>query len=150
MIMELIGGLALILCGVLCMPDLILKKRPNAQEILAKIAPYRGFIGIVICALGILSVIFWLISTAFFFNQGFRGFILWVTEIASSALSMLVGFLLGFELMKRFVPKNAPEGAQDKIEDLHERLEGVQVPLGIAAVIAGGWSILYSIIYYFI
>ena len=145
--MDFIGGLVLIVCGLLCIPAILIKKKPEAKDIIDKIVPYQGMIGLVICVWGILDFIFWLAGTGHNLSQGLPGFIAWVSELGASALSVLVGFLLGFGLMKTLALKNASDPTKEKIESIHTKLAKVQIPLGFAAVIGGAWIILYSIIY---
>lgn len=47
--MGLVYGIALILCGVLAASSVIVKKRPEAKELIAKLAQWQGWIGLVVC-----------------------------------------------------------------------------------------------------
>ena len=46
-------GIQLILLSIIAVPSLILSKKPNAAELLAKIEPYQGWIGLIFCIGGI-------------------------------------------------------------------------------------------------
>ena len=53
----MIYGITLILLSIIAVPSLILSKKPNAQELLDKVAPYQGWIGLVFCFFGVWGVI---------------------------------------------------------------------------------------------
>ncbi len=144
--MDIIGGIVLIGCGILCIPSLIAKKAPNAKELFDKIVPYQGVIGFIICVLGIMGTIWWFFNIGYLLGRGFGGFVLWVSNLAVSVLSGAIGFMLGFGLIKDSVLKNASEATIANAEELYKKLTDVQAPLGITGIIGGAWIILYSII----
>jgi len=43
----MIWGITLILLSIVAVPSLILSKKPNAKELLEKVEPYQGWIGLV-------------------------------------------------------------------------------------------------------
>ncbi len=50
------SGLLLILLGILAVPSLLLSRKPEARELLDKITPYQGWIGVVFCIIGLLNL----------------------------------------------------------------------------------------------
>jgi hypothetical protein len=50
-------GITLILLSIIAVPSLVLAKKPNAKELLEKIEPYQGWIGLVFCFWGVWGVI---------------------------------------------------------------------------------------------
>jgi hypothetical protein len=141
----IIGGIALIVCGALCIPGIIAKKSPEAKELLDKIAKFQGIIGIVICIIGIIGVIQALI------NIGLIGYspIIWLTWLGSNVLNVLVGFLLGFGMIQQIALSKAPDDAKKKAEELYQKLVGIQIPLGFACLIGGVWTIIAIILFRF-
>lgn len=140
--MGIFGGIALIVLGALCIPSLIAQKSPDAKELLDKVTPFQGWIGLGACAVGVwgiigtITTIGWLTSWPLW----------WITRLAGSVLNLGVGFLLGFGMIQKFALANAPEEAKAKAEEAHMKLVGVQVPLGFASLIAGVWVILYELV----
>ncbi len=140
--MGIIEGLALVVCGALCMPSIIAKKKPEAKELLAKIAQFQGWIGIVCLGVGVwrlLSAIGWLsyLGVAPLYT---------ITWLASAIILILGGFLLGFGMIQQFALKNASAEVKAKAEEAHQKLVGIQIPLGFVSVIAGAWVIVYTLI----
>lgn len=138
----MIDGIVLMVCGALCMPSIIAKQKPEAKELLGKIAAFQGWIGILVFAWGIWGIISailtlsWLGSTPLW----------WITNLAGNVLNVGVGFLLGFGLIQQFVLSKASPEAKTKAEELHQKLAGMQIPLGFACLIGGIWVILYNIV----
>lgn len=113
--------------GLITASPLIVAKKPNAKEIFAKIAPYQGFLGVGVLALGILWLIRWLpVMSA---SLGSVGGIVILGMIVANILQ---GFLLGFGLLSGLFAKN--ETAKAKSQELIAKLTLIQVPLGMTAV----------------
>ena len=138
----MIWGITLILLSIIAVPSLILAKKPNAKELLEKIEPYQGWIGIVFCFWGI-----WGIITAIL-NLGWLSVapIWWITFLAGNLIAAVLGFMLGFGLInKMFLSKN--ETAKAKAEELRSKLAPKQGKLGIFGIIVGIWMIVASFLF---
>ncbi len=122
------GGFITILGGLLAASSFIIARKPNAKELLDKITPYQGWIGVVLFVWGIRG----LLASLSPFN------LFWVL---SSTADLLVGFLLGFGLITKYaLSKN--ETALAKGQAIRAKLVGIQVPLGFAAIVLGVLFIL--------
>ncbi|WBL26796.1 hypothetical protein [Zunongwangia sp. HGR-M22] len=138
----MIYGITLILLSIIAVPSLILSKKPNAEELLAKVAPYQGWIGLVFCifgAWGIISAILnlgWLTSAP----------IWWATLLAGSVVEAGLGFMLGFALINSLLLKNNA-AAQEKAATLREKIAPKQGKLGILGLIVGSWMIIASFLF---
>ncbi|MDO6743985.1 hypothetical protein [Tenacibaculum soleae] len=138
----MIYGITLILLSIIAVPSLILAKKPNAQELLDKIEPYQGWIGLVFCLAGVWGII------SAFLNMGWITSlpIWWVTLLAGSVVQAVLGFMLGFGMINKILlSKN--EAAQEKAALLREKLAPKQGKLGIFGLIVGGWMIVASILF---
>ncbi len=138
----MVYGITLAVLGVLAAPSLLLSKKPEAKELLNKITPYQGWIGLVFCFWGIWGIIQSIL------NIGLLGShpIWWITWIANSALEASLGFLLGYGMISKLVlSKN--ETAREKGEQLLKKLAPMQGRLGLIAIIVGIWSIIASILF---
>jgi len=91
--------------------------------------------------LGILDFIFWLAGTGHNLSQGLPGFIAWVSELGASALSVLVGFLLGFGLMENLSAQERVRFIESKNRSNARKTRGSPDTARFAAVIGGAWVI---------
>lgn len=138
----MIWGITLVLLSIIAVPSLILSKKPNAKELLEKIEPYQGWIGIVFCFWGI-----WGIITAVL-NIGWLSVapIWWITFLAGNIVSAALGFMLGFGLINQFfLSKN--ENAKEKAETLRAKIAPKQGKLGVLGIFVGIWMIAASFLF---
>lgn len=141
----MIYGITLILLGLLAVPSLILSKKPNAQELLDKVAPYQGWIGLIFCIWGILGIVFTILGIGLL-GAGLWGIIWWVTQLLCCVAEALLGFLLGYSLIVKYgLSKN--EAAKEKGEQLLAKLRPMQGKIGIFGIIMGVWVIICSFLY---
>ncbi|UII30441.1 hypothetical protein LVD17_19295 [Fulvivirga ulvae] len=139
----MIYGITLMILGVLASPNLLLAKKPNAKEILDKITPYQGWIGLVFCFWGIWGIIQAVLNMSLLTNWP----IWWITWLASSLVEAVLGFILGYGMIsKLLLSKN--EEAKKKGEQLLAKLAPIQGKLGVAGIIVGAWVIVAGILFY--
>ena len=139
----MLTGITLIIISLLAVPSLILSRKPNAKELLDKITPYQGTIGVVFFILALLGIIFrgifglgWASSAPLYW------FILLVANLTQLALS----FLLGYGLIQQYaLSKNA--AAKAKGEQVLAKLAPIEGKLGIAGLIIGVLCVIVSIVY---
>ena len=130
-------GILLIGLGILAVPSLLLSQKPEAKELLDKITPYQGWIGMVFCVIGVIRILRCLFSLNLldFFP------VFWCLWLATGLITAALGFLLGYGFIQQYVlSKN--EKASEKGMQLLNRLRPQQGRLGIAAIIIG---ILYVV-----
>jgi hypothetical protein len=136
--MGLLYALLLIVAGILGAAALIVKNKPDARELIGKLVPFQGIIGIVLL---IFSVI-WLFQVLQVLGiilqfSTFTGLLLIVTILVGIAL----GFLLGYGLINQYVlSKNT--GAAAGGAGVQAKLATYQGPLGIAAILLGLWVLI--------
>ena len=140
----LTNGITLIILSLIAVPSLILAKKPNAQELLDKVAPYQGWIGVVFCFWGVWG----LINLVFLLGWlgDFYGIISWVTWFLYAVVETTLGFILGYPLIvKHLLSKN--EEAKEKGAQLLAKLVPLQGKLGLLGIGVGIWCIICSIIF---
>lgn len=138
----MINGIMLVLLSIIAVPSLVLSKKPNAKELLEKIAPYQGWIGLVFCILGVWGIISSILNLGWLTTAP----IWWVTLAAGSLMQATLGFMLGSGLMnKLFMGKN-PE-AQQKAAELRSKIAPKQGKLGILGIAVGTWMIVASFLF---
>ncbi|MCK5117371.1 MAG: hypothetical protein KAR44_12285 [Candidatus Aegiribacteria sp.] len=137
--MSWFTGLWLALLGILAAPNLIISKKPEAKEIIAKIAPYQGWIGAGSAVWGLIKVF-----------QTFRYFSFFsvfpigvITLILVALLTLVLGLLLGIGVIKTFV---GSEDAKAKIDEMMAKLAAKQGILGLLGIIVGIWFMLYVLL----
>lgn len=135
--MGLVFGLWLTVLGVLGAANLIIAKKPDARELIAKLAPYQGWIGAVSAIWGVWGII------SSILNIGWMSIvpIWWITLLATGVIQFALGLLLGVGVLKTFI-KN-PQ-AQAKMDQTITKLAPKQGMLGLVAIGLGIWTILAS------
>ena len=133
-------GIWLALLGVLAASNLIIARKPDAEQLIGKIAPYQGWIGAVSAVWGVFGIlacighIGWM-STAPVF---------WLSRLASSILLAGLGLLLGVGIFKSFI-KNPT--AQTNLDRLIARLAPFQGTLGLIAIGLGAWMTIAAMMF---
>jgi hypothetical protein len=135
--MGLVAGIWLMLLGVLAVPSMIIAKKPNAKELIAKIAPYQGWIGAISCLWGVWGIISSVLNLGWLSTWP----LWWGTLLASAIVQFSLGLILGIGTLKTFI-KN-PQ-AQAKMDETLAKLTPKQGMLGLFGIGVGIWTIVYS------
>jgi len=128
----MLGGIITILGGLLAASGFIVQRRPDAQQVIDKLAPYQGWIGVTMFVWGINEILGVLRSTSLIGTNLFT----WVFWAASGVSDLLVGFLLGFGLITHYV-LSRNEQAKEKGAAIKEKLVAIQAPLGLVSMVLG-------------
>ncbi|WP_445722065.1 hypothetical protein [Flavobacterium sp.] len=138
----MIYGITLIILGLLAAPSLLLSKKPDAKELLDKITPYQGWIGLLFCFWGVWGVIQAVLNIGILSTFP----IWWVTWLASSATEAVLGFILGYGMINKvLLSKN--EEAKAKGQQILAKLAPIQGKLGLAGIAIGIWVIIASLFF---
>lgn len=131
----MIGSILLIVMGILAIYPLVVAKKPDAKELLDKIVPYQGWLGLVFCIWGVFGIVGSVLGIGAL-ATGLFGIILWILNLLVNLVSAALGFLLGYGLIAKYIlSKN--EKAAAKGAEMLEKLRPYQTKLGIAAIIIG-------------
>ncbi len=123
-------AIILILLGVLASSSMIVKMKPDATDLIDKIVPIQGWLGLVGFVLGIYYT--FLVLTSGYFS---------IIYLSITLLMAALGLLMGFGLISKYMlSKN--EQAMAKGEAIRSKLATFQIPLGIAGIVLGALSIL--------
>lgn len=138
--MGLVNGLWLAVLGVLGAANLIVARRPDAKEMIAKLAPYQGWIGAVSALWGLWGII------SSVLNIGWLSLapIYWVTFLANSVLQTGLGLLLGVGVLKTFIKDPT---AQAKMDETNAKLAPYQGTMGLAAIGVGIWMVISGFLF---
>jgi len=138
----MIYGITLILLSIIAVPSLLLSKKPDAKELLDKVAPYQGWIGLAFCFWGVWGIIQAVLNMGMLSTWP----IWWITWIASSGVEAVLGFILGYGMIsKLLLSKN--EAAKVKGEKLLAKLAPIQGKLGLAGIAIGIWVVIASFLF---
>ena len=134
----MLGGLITIAGGILAASGFIIKRSPNAQQLIDKLAPYQGWIGLVMFGWGVWETLH------VFLSMGLLGShpIAWVFWLLTGLADLLVGFLLGFGLITHYALSKNP-AAMQRGSQLKSKLVSIQSPLGLLAVVMGALYIVF-------
>lgn len=128
----MLGGLITIAGGILAASGFIIKRLPNAQSVIDKIAPYQGWIGSLMFFWGIWETLQSILGISMLGSH--PG--VWAFWLLSGVADLLVGFLLGFGLITHYaLSKN--QAAMEKGQRIRSTLMGIQAPLGLLAIVMG-------------
>lgn len=138
--MGFVGGIWLLLLGVLGAANLIIARKPDARELIAKLAPYQGWMGAVSALWGVWMVITSVLGLGWLAHAP----ILWATYLASALLQLALGLLLGVGILKTFI--KAPE-AVSRMDATVTRLAPKQGVLGLIAIGLGVWMVVANVLW---
>jgi hypothetical protein len=129
----------LILGGVLAASSLIVQKQPNAREMIAKLVPFQGILGIILLVWGLFALLFWVLPYLGAMMQGSAMYGL--IALLSVVVTIALGFLLGYGLITQYVLSKNADAARSG-EAVHMKLARIQVPLGLIGIGLGLWALL--------
>lgn len=130
-------ALLLIVAGLLAAASLIIQKQPNAKDLIAKIVPFQGIIGIVLLLWGLINLIRVLPYLGTLFNYVPLSALLAVVTLL---VSIALGFLLGYGLIAQYALKNT--SAAGSGESALAKLTPIQIPLGLLGIGLGLWMLI--------
>src|SRR5271169_6870789 len=132
MISYIFFGAWLAVLGILGAASLIVAKRPDAKEAIAKLAPYQGWIGALSAIGGAWDIISSVLNIGWMTSMPIH----WFTYLAVGVVQLLLGFLLGIGVLKTFIkdPK-----AHEKMDETLKKLSPYQGTLGLVAIGLGLW-----------
>jgi len=133
--MGIVTFSALFVLGVVCASNLIIAKKPNAKDLIAKVAPYQGWIGAISAVWGIWWLINWILNLQVMMHWPVLG----ITWLANSLLLFGLGLLCGIGVLKMFI--KAPT-AVEKLDQTVAKLAPFQGMLGLAGIAVAIWTIL--------
>ncbi|MBC7172377.1 MAG: hypothetical protein H5U40_08130 [Polyangiaceae bacterium] len=136
----MINGIWLAVLGVLAASNLIIARRPDAADAIAKLAPYQGWIGAVSALWGIWGIISSVLNIGWLTTFP----IYWITLLGNSVLLASLGLLLGIGVLKSFIKDPT---ANAKMDQTIAKLAPKQGVLGLAAIGFGVWMIVAGVLF---
>lgn len=121
--------------GLFAVSGFIIEKKPNAKEIFDKIIPAQGVIGCILIVLGLVGFVRILSMINFFF--------LWVTLMFPILLIIVLGIILGYGLINKYV-LSRNEAVREKGAMVQDTLVRFQTPVGWMSV---GFSLMMLFVF---
>ncbi|TMQ06837.1 MAG: hypothetical protein E6J90_45055 [Deltaproteobacteria bacterium] len=134
----MLSGLITIAGGILAASALIIARKPNAKQLIDKLTPYQGWIGIVMFFWGVWGVL----DCVRFLGLLSQRPLFWLFWLACGVADLVVGFLLGFGLMTKYALGKNP-AAQARGQHIRARLAAYQGAFGVLAIAMGALYIVW-------
>lgn len=131
----------LIILGIAAAPSIILARKPDAKATLDKIVPIQGWLGVLVCLVGIWR----LIQGIIYIEVLTIAPVVWIIWIIVAAVEAILGFIMGFGLINTYVLSRNPK-TEEKGQQLIAKLQPLQGKFGIAAIIIGILAIIGTFI----
>ena len=133
--MGIVTFAALLVLGVVCASNLIIARKPDAKELIGKVAPYQGWIGAISALWGAWWLINWILNVGVMMTWPILG----ITWLTNSLLLLGLGLLCGIGVLKTFVKAPA---ATEKLDLTVSKLAPYQGVLGLIGIGVAIWTIL--------
>ncbi|QIQ21333.1 hypothetical protein [Zophobihabitans entericus] len=131
----------LIVLGIAAAPSLILAKKPDAKETLDKLVPFQGWLGVIVCLVGIWRTIEGIIYIEVLTIAP----MVWIIWMVVAIVEVVLGFIMGFGLINTYVLSRNPK-TEEKGQQLIAKLQPLQGAFGIAAIVIGVLAIIGTFI----
>jgi hypothetical protein len=134
----MLAGLITIAGGILAASALIIARKPNAKDLIDKLTPYQGWIGVVMFFWGVWAVFDCVTHVGFLKIAP----VFWTFWLASGVADLLVGFLLGFGLITKWTLDKNPV-ARERGAQIRAKLAPYQGLCGLFAIAMGALYIVW-------
>ena len=133
--MAIVTFAALFILGAVCASNLIIARKPDAKELIAKVAPYQGWIGAISALWGAYWLVYWILNLKAMMTWPILG----ITFLANSLLLLALGLLCGIAVLKSFIKTPA---AVEKLDLTVAKLAPFQGMIGLAGIGVAIWTML--------
>ncbi len=144
MIVNIINSIMLIVLGVLGASALIIKNKPEAKNIIDKLVPIQGILGLIGVLLGLISV-FHSFGYIEYMKCGFVFVLGFIITLVAGLLIIALGAMYGFGFIKSKALNNVENEGVAKAEEFIKKITSVQIPLGIAAAVMGLVLLIFTV-----
>lgn len=128
--------------GLLAASGLIAARKPNAREVIDKLAPFQVTIGVAMLVLGVVNLL-WALTHGIIAALTNTASLYGITVFAMTITSILLGFLFGLPQITRWMQGRGDAG--QKAAELARQIAPFQGILGLIGLAAA----LLALLYYF-
>jgi len=131
----------ILLGGIIAASGIILAKKPDAKDLLNKITPYQGFIGVALLGFGVYDII----TSIDLFKAvlHFKPMLLSLTLLGWFFGSIILGFILGMPQIAKWIPGESD--AEQKVVNIQKKLVPFQGIFGIIGLVDGVLLLLFQL-----
>lgn len=141
--MGIATGAVLLILGILAASSVIVKKRPEAKDLIEKMAKYQGWLGFAAFFWGIWTVVNSILNLGWLTAAP----IWWITYLATGVLQFGLGLILGYGLINQYALAKLPDEAKAKAEQTYQKLVTIQIPLGYVGIGVGIWCLVANFMF---
>lgn len=131
--MAVISAIILFILGLLAVSDFVTKQIPATQNLLDKITPIKGWLGLVFAIYGIVAIVR---SLSFIGSVGFNP-VVWSVSMIMGVLMFGVGVLVSYEKIASLTGKG------DQVEVLRAWLAPHQRNMGFLCLIMAAVALIF-------
>jgi uncharacterized membrane protein YfcA len=135
-------GIWVIVLGLLGTASLVIARRPDAEALFDKVAPYQGWFGACSVVYGLWDVVTAALNLPMT-AAGSVWLVWWILWLSAGLLQVSLGMLLGVGVMKTFVKDDASHA---RLDGTIVRLAPHQGRLGIAAICVGVAYTVFTVV----
>lgn len=140
--MDLLRPIALIVAGVLAASGFIISRKPDAKQLIDKLVPFQGFLGVGLLVWGVIDLIR-VLGNLKYLSAASDHYPIYVLCVYAAVVSEIVlGFLLGFPLIAKWMPGES--AAEQRAAEMQKKIVPYQTLIGFIGI---GVSI--ALIYYY-
>ena len=142
MFLGVFFGCLLAALGLFTVPNLFVSKKKEPTAFFKKLLLYQGWIGLIVCIVGIMAFIQYVLKDT---TNDMAPF-LWLTMLLCSAGLAILGFLLSYNLIYTYFLSKG-EKAKETPDKMHTRIMPLQGKIGLIGVLIGVWSIMAAMMF---
>jgi len=131
--LKMLNSVIMILGGLMAAMSLVVLMVPKSKDTFEKLVPLQGFVGI--------GLMFWALWGLV---QLLRYGVFDILAMVLIVLQILVGFLLAFSLLSKYIFKS--QEALEKGKKLRSKMAAFQGPMGLVLAGFGTWYLLRNFI----
>lgn len=131
----IVFGILAFIAGALAAANFVIEKLPNTKALIEKMIPYSALIGVVALILSVLKL--------FDVFSGHEDMITKLIYLASVVSTAIVGFLLGFPMVQKFLANDVK--SVEKAEEIRKKLSPFQVLAGLFSIGTGLYDAIYGL-----
>ncbi len=139
--MDLIAPIVLIVAGILAASGFIISRKPDARQLIDKIVPFQGYIGVLLLLWGIVDTIRLLTNLDKIGTIGSTYPFYSISMYAGVASEVLLGFLLGMPLIATWIPGES--AAEQRAMEMQKKVVPFQTIIGFIGIVAAVLLLYY-------
>jgi len=139
--MDLLRPIALIVAGILAASGFIISRKPDAKQLIDKIVPFQGFLGVGLLVWGVIDTIRVITHLKEIGDMGSVYPLYSINVYAGVASEVLLGFLLGMPLIATWIPGES--AAEQRAMEMQKKVVPYQTILGFIGIIAAVFLLYY-------